>query len=82
MAERLAYPLKDFAKAIGVSENTARRWAREMGMPTYRVGGLVLDHVRDFENWLRQYRDTPLTDIAGDLPEEARRRVEEQLSRS
>ena len=82
MTERLAYPLKDFAKAVGVSENTARRWAREMGMPTYRVGGHLLVHVRDFEIWLRQHRDTPLTDIVEDLSEEARRRVEEQLGRS
>jgi excisionase family DNA binding protein len=81
MGERLAYPLKDFAEVVGVSENTARRWARELGMPTYRLGGLVLVHVRDFEAWLRRHRDTPLDSLTSELEEEAHRRVEEQLRR-
>ena len=41
MADRLAYPLKDFAKAVGVSPNTARNWIKS-GLQSYRVGGLVL----------------------------------------
>ncbi len=78
MAERLAYPLGDFAKAVGVSPNTARAWVKA-GLPSYRVGGLVLILPADFEAWLRGRRTQcePLDPVR----EEARRRVDEQQRR-
>ena len=78
MAERLAYPLGDFAKAVGVSPNTARAWIKA-GLPSYRVGGLVLILPADFEAWLRDCRAQrePLDPVR----EEARRRVDEQQRR-
>jgi len=41
----------------GVSERTLRRWARERGMPTHRVGGRVLVVLADFLAWLRAHRE-------------------------
>lgn len=77
--DRLAYPLGDFANAVGVSANTARRWIRE-GLPSYKVGGLVLILPGDFETWLRSHGQQrgPLDPIR----EEARRRVDRQERRS
>ena len=75
---RLAYPLGDFAKAVGVSPNTARNWIKA-GLPSYRVGGLLLILPADFEDWLRTHRSKaePLDPVR----EEARRRVDDQARR-
>ncbi len=78
MAERLAYPLKDFAKAVGVSPNTARNWIKA-GLQSYRVGGLVLILPADFETWLRAHREP--SESLDPVREEARRRVDEQQRR-
>ncbi len=78
MAERLAYPLKDFAKAVGVSPNTARKWIKT-GLQSYRVGGLVLILPTDFETWLRAHREAP--ESLDPVREEARCRVDKQQQR-
>ena len=53
---RLTAGLGELAAMTGVSERTLRRWAREHGMPTCRVGGRVLVVVSDFLVWLRAHR--------------------------
>ena len=54
---RLTAGLGELAAMTGVSERTLRRWAREHGMPTCRVGGRVLVVVADFLAWLRTHRE-------------------------
>lgn len=54
---RLAAGLPELAVMTGVSERTLRRWAREHGMPTCRIGGRVLVVVSDFVAWLRAHRE-------------------------
>ena len=54
---RLTAGMSELASMTGVSERTLRRWARERGMPTHRVGGRVLVVVADFLAWLRAHRE-------------------------
>ena len=56
---RLAASLRELADMTGVSERTLRRWARDKGLPTYRVGGRVLVLVAEFESWLKGFQERP-----------------------
>ena len=76
--DRLAYPFGDFAKAVGVSPNTARNWIKA-GLPSYRIGGLLLILPDDFEVWVRTHRSQ--LEALDPVREEARRRVDEQARR-
>lgn len=59
---RIAAGLSELSQMVGVDQKTLRKWAREHGMPTYRVGGRVLVLVSDFQEWLRKHRDQPEMD--------------------
>lgn len=42
---------KDVAAFLGVSVSTARRWARDMGLPVFKLGGRVVTSARALESW-------------------------------
>ena len=66
-AQRLAVSVSELGALVGVDEKTLRRWVRERGMPSYRVGRRVLVVVSEFLEWLRQHREQPERDLQGEL---------------
>ena len=55
--------MRELSALIGVDEKTLRRWAKDRGMPTCRVGKRVLVLVEDFAAWLRRHRGRPEVDL-------------------
>jgi excisionase family DNA binding protein len=47
---------KAIGEALGVSASTARRWTRELGLPTFKLGGQVRVGCSDLERWVRERR--------------------------
>ncbi len=64
---RLAVNVRELAALVGVDEKTLRHWARELGMPTYRIGRRVLVVVPEFLEWMRAHRDSPMRDLDGEI---------------
>jgi excisionase family DNA binding protein len=48
---------KEIAGALGVSQSTARRWAHEFKLPTYKVGGQVRIKCDDLAKWEEAFRE-------------------------
>ena len=65
--QRLAVSVSELGTLVGVDEKTLRKWTRERGMPSYRVGRRVLVIVSEFLEWLRQHREQPERDLQGEL---------------
>ena len=65
--ERLAVNLRELSVMVGVDEKTLRYWAREFGLPTYRIGRRVLVVVPEFLDWMRAHRDSPARDLDGEI---------------
>ena len=64
---RLAVNVRELSALVGVDEKTLRLWARELGMPTYRIGRRILVVVPEFLEWMRGHRDSPVHDLDGEI---------------
>jgi len=59
--------VRELSALVGVDEKTLRLWARELGMPTYRIGRRILVVVPEFLEWMRAHRDSPVRDLDGEI---------------
>ena len=57
--DRLTLGPKEAARALGVCDNTVRRWMREGGLPYSRYGGRVLIRVDRLLDWIDQHEENP-----------------------
>ena len=54
---RLTLGPGEAARALGVSENTLRRWMREERLPYARVGGRILIRVDRLLDWIDVHQE-------------------------
>lgn len=53
LPQRTSLTIKEFAVDNGVSVSTVRRWIRDRGLPSVKVGHLVRIPMVEAERWLR-----------------------------
>jgi len=54
MTDRLAYRVEEVAAAVGVDNETVRRWLEKGRIPGRKVGGLWLIPIEGLRNWLHE----------------------------
>lgn len=65
---RLALRPKDAAKALGISERLLWDWSRQHGLPTVRVGRVILFPIDAIKAWLNSRCTTGDVPVEGDGP--------------
>ena len=49
---RIALRPAEVAKSLGISERTLRKWMRDEGLPSFRLGSVLRIRVSDLEKWI------------------------------
>ncbi len=76
-ATRITVNIGELATATGRAESTVRLWMRDHGLPYSRIGGCVMIHLGQFEQWLLTHQQGG----AGDDGAEIDQIVEDVLNR-
>ena len=52
------FSLLGLAVYASVSRNTLKKWLRDSNMPHYRIGRCIRVRKSDFDDWVKQYRNS------------------------
>ena len=56
-ATRITVNIGELATATGRAESTVRLWMRDHGLPYSRIGGCVMIHLGQFEQWFLSHQE-------------------------
>jgi excisionase family DNA binding protein len=58
LSDRMALRPTEVAKTLGVSDRTLRKWMRDEGLPSFRLGSVLRIRVSDLEKWIDERIET------------------------
>ena len=69
LGDRIALRPKEVAKALGISDRTLRKWMRDEGLPSFRVGDSVFIPSADLQHWMQERisSEQVAEEIAGEI---------------